>query len=265
MKFSYTTLAEIRSFGITQLQIPDADVQKLIKLYSDRFNRLVGKVFAPLESKILLNGGDALYKIPGSPVLKVKGVTSLLSDGTRMPISPNQFSILDYTLVKFEPKLREGLANVELLLVQGEMEGQKEVEVEITSAINSGLTTFTVIDSSNLEVRDVLTFGRIMFIINDIDYATNTVTIDDPLNIPLIPIGSKTTCYGQVPMLVEEAIKLFIKNHRSLQSQKSTFKSESIGNYSYTKQDGAIVTTGVTEIDNIVNLFSDDEFNITYL
>jgi hypothetical protein len=266
MRFSYTTLSEVRAFGISSLELSDKEVLRLIKLYSDRFNRLTGRVFAPLETKMLLDGGNILYKLSGSPVLKVKGVTSLYSDGSRTPISPMQYSINDYTLLKLEPRLREGLANVEVLLVQGEMEGMKEVEVSITSTITSGTTEFGVDSADQLEIRDVLVFGSVMFIINDIDYSNNMITIDDPGNIKPIPMGSKTTVYGQVPMLVEEAIKLFVKNHKSLQTQKSGFKSESIGNYSYTKADGTTGYTGITEIDSIINLFNGgDDVTITYL
>lgn len=265
MKFAYTTLSELRSFGITELEYPDNVARKLIHLYSDRFNKLTDKVFAPIETIVKLNGGKKLYKIPGSPILKVKRISISSPDGTRMHLNNKQYEVINNTLIKFNTKLSEGLANVELTLIQGYLEELKEVEVELTSTISSGTTEFTVVNASDLEPRDILTFGRNMFIIKEIDYNINKIFIDDPGNIPMINAGAKTICYGQVPLQVEEAIKLFVKNHRSLQAQKSGFKSEKIGNYSYTRDDKSTGITGISEIDSILFLFINDEFDITFL
>lgn len=266
MKFSYTTLSELRAFGISDAEYPDNIARRLIRLYSDRFNRLTSQFFAPVETKFTSNGGHKLYKIPGPPILKVLQISLFDEEyGARTVISRDQYEVLDNTLIKFNTELRQGLANVEFNVVQGNMEGLKEVEVELTSNIASGTTEFTVVDASNLEPRDVLTFGREMFIIKNIDYVANKVFVDDPGDIKTITSGSKTICYGQVPMQVEEAIKLFVKNHKTLQAQKSGIKSEKIGNYSYVKDDTTSGITGISEIDSILFLFINDELDITFL
>jgi hypothetical protein len=263
MRYAYATIQSLRDFGISAIEYPDALARRLIYLYSDRVNKIVEKVF--IANEITYNGffEGSMFKLHGAPIIELKDISFIGTDNFRQSLDTNSYKVNNNKWIRLANMSSDSLNNVEINYIGGIVENPKRVEVELTSPINKDATSFTVRDASKLEPRDVLVFDNKVFIINDIDYSINAIIVDKVDNIPIIPAGTITVCYGQVPYLIEEAVKLFIKHHKALQ-KRNVMKSEKIGKYQYEMFESGS-STGIAEIDSILSLFINDEFDISFL
>lgn len=266
MDYKYASIASLREYGLNTIQYPDDLLKRLVRLYSDRVNRILGREFIAAPKTKRVNPFSSLFKIPGSSIVKVDSITVNYTDGSSALLEPSYYEVKENNLIQLKNLTIEGIDALDIGLITGDMEYNKVVEVELATAISSYEVSAQLVDVSQLEPRDVLVFGNTTIIINSVDYDSKIIEFDDVGNIRPIPIGTKTTCYGQVPVQIEEAIKLFIKHHKKLQGFSGRITSERIGkSYSYETTGLEASITGIAEIDSILFLFINDDFDIVFL
>lgn len=263
MKYEYASITALRDYQKTF----DTDtLKKLIRLYSDRVNRLTAKEYIASQKTVRVTLFNQLIKLSGSPIMKINTVTALYPDGSTALLDTSNYILQENNLIQVKNLQEQGVEALEINYIAGCMEGAKEFQVELISPIRAYEVQARLKDASGLEERDVLVFGNTVIIINLIDYASNTIYFDVTGNIPTIPQGAKTICYGQVPLQIEEAIKLFVKHHKKLQGFSGRITSERIGkSYSYDSTGLDNTITGIAEIDSILFLFINDDFDILFL
>jgi hypothetical protein len=266
MIFEYTTIASIRSYGVTALQMSDIKVKKLIMQYSQLLNRWTELWFAPIATKERFSGGGKLINISGKPpLIKLNAINIINIDGSRTPIEPGYYESLGKS-IRFAKRTPEGIRNVEVDGVFGLVDSPKEVHVKTTTDIAKDSISFSVEDASLLEERDIFVFGNRCIIANSINYENNTISIDKQGEIKTIQAGTEIICYGQCNMLVEEAVNLLVKNYKILKGQiGGGIKTEKTDDYSYEVFELKGNTTGITEVDRIVNILNNDSTIIEYL
>jgi hypothetical protein len=299
MKFAYTTLQSVRDFGISSTDVSDDLVRKLIPIYSDRVNTVCGQIFAPLQRNVNVNidGGSNDIHVPGSPIVKINSINFTDMQGNQTVIDPSNYALQDNNWVKFFVKqvnditlavlkswyydsyytdyslygslFLDGKTFEDYLILNciiGNIENNKDIVVNLSSPITTGTTSFTITDASVLEPGDVFVFNNNMLIADSIDYATNTITIDQAPNMPTIPSGSTVEVYGRTPLLIEQVLNLFIKHHENLSaSQGGTLRRERIGSWFNETSGNTTGMTGINEIDNILYLFTKDDIQVDYL
>jgi hypothetical protein len=264
MRYEYASITSLSEYK----KLFSSDMLKsLSRLYSDRINRITRKVFIATPNTIRVNPYDStLIPIPGPKIIKIESITAEYSNGGRLVLNPGDYSIQGNNLIRLNSIPRHGLDALEIGYIMGEVESPKEVEVVLDSPIGPYEVSASLVDASQVEPRDVLVFGKTIIIVNSVDYESNIIDFDDVGNIQTIGQGTGTTCYGQVPIQIEEAVKLFVKHHKKLQGFSGRIKSERIGkSYSYDSVGLENTITGIAEIDSVLILFINDDFDILYL
>lgn len=263
MKYEYASLSSLSEY---KKQFSPEVLRNLSKLYSDRINRIVGKQFIATPKILKVNPFSKLFKVPGSPIIKVNSIYADFHDGSRTFLEPSRYEVKENNLIRLKDLAIEGVEALEINCIMGLMEYPKDIQVELVTQIEAYESTATLNSTEGLEVRDVLTYGNTPIIITGIDYTNNIIDFDDVGNIPTMPIGATLSCYGQVPLQIEEAVKLFIKHHKKLQGFAGRITSERIGkSYSYDTTGLESSITGIAEIDSILFLFINDDFDILFL
>jgi len=278
MIYEYCPLSSLSDYS--SQYTPD-QLKQLVRLYSDRVNRITDKYFIGQSSSIFLKPyNDRLLKVTGAPIAAINSINAIYVDGTSGVLPTDKYRLEGPNLIRLMNWYRYTMDELEfnkifddfdldaitVNAITGIVDNLKQFEVELAVDLNPYDVEAQLVDASGLDVRDVLIFGQYTFIITDIDYTANTVSFDDPGNIRPFKTGTKTTCYGAVPYQIEEVIKLFIKHHQKLQGFAGRIKSEHIGRsyqYDSTGLDHSI--TGIAEIDSILFLFINDEFDTIFL
>ena len=264
MIFQYASIKSIRDFGISSAQSSDAATLQLILKYSSMINKWTEQLFVPINSIERLNGGRELYQIPGKKIIKINSINIINSDRSRTLIDALDYEVIG-NFIKIDIATPEAVKNLEIDGVFGTLENLKYITVKLTSDIELEDTSFTVEDASGLEDRDILVCGNYCVIVNSVDYDTNTVTIDKFAYNTTIASGTEIDVYGCVPQLIENAIQLLIKHSRTLANQVGgKIKSESTDDYSYEVFELKGTTSGITEVDNILNSFFNGNIEISF-
>lgn len=263
MIFEYTTPSSLKEEGVTEYS--DDKLRKLIRMYSSRINKLIGHSFvpSPLEFSSLPSSGD-LYRLPGPKVIEVLSASYGYSDLSRTPLD-NLSIAIEGNLINLDSRGLRRPVGVNFRYLSAEMINEKRVKVRTLDKIQDGTTQFKVNSAENLSVRDVLQTDKNCFIIKEIDYDQNIITIDEAYQIPRLPVNTELSCYGQVPYEIEEAVILFIKHHKTSQKSSGRMKSEKIGDYSYEVFEGKNSISGNSEIDNLLSGFMKDNIGLFYL
>lgn len=260
----YTSVSELRNRGIEADEYSDSELIHLIQLYTLKIDQITGKTFTPTQKKIGLDGGNLLYRIDSSSIIKVNGI-QYLNGGYRTALGPSQYEVQDNTYLSFPRRLRPGLGNVEVDVLLGELDNRKDIQFTLLEPITSNNLVVKVNQTDELELRDVFFYKGNTFIVEEVSDEEGTITLFCPGRIRPIKEGTKLSVYGQIPFLIEEAMYLLIKNHRANRTKKTGMKSERIGNYSYTKDDAVSSQTGVEEVDHILSHFISGSISIDYL
>lgn len=267
MKFMYSTLKSVREFGVIERSVNDKKVNSLIEFYSKLCNRMISKHFIPVREVSRFSGsGTKVLRTGGRPkIIKINSISIIHSDAARTVIEGSKYTYQGNTIMH-NYNFPIGYNNIEIDAIYGEVENIKEIEVETLTEINSESTTVQLNSVEELDIRDVLVIENRVFIINDIEYDTNIIHIDTPIDKKVIPIGSKLYCYGAVPLEIERAINLLIKHNKVLESQVGgRIKSEKTDGYSYEMFSNQFYTTGIAEVDNIFQSFTESDFILEYL
>ncbi len=262
---AYSTIKSVRDSGITQAKMSDGEVSRLIQQYSRMITKLLNIWFVPVSQKPRFNGGGKLIKTNLPPIVKLIGVNIVNSDQSRTALDKLSYEAIG-KIIRFEKRLLDGVRNVEVDAIFGEIENQKEVAVKITSDIEENSEFFYVEDASELEIRDIFIFDNKILIANSIDYENNKVLIDKQLNMKPIISGTETVCFGQVPIDIEQAVNSLIKHHRVLSKQiGGKIKSEKTDDYEYELFQSGELSTGVPEVDKILQNYLEGELTIDFL
>lgn len=265
MIFQYASIKSIRDYGITSAQMPDALALQLIIKYSSMINKWTEQFFIPLQSVERVNGGKEIYRIPNKKIIKLNSINLINYDLSRTPIDSLNYEAIG-NLIKLLIVTPEAVKNLEINGVFGTIENEKDISIILTSSIVKDTTSFTVLDASGLEERDVLVYGNYCIIANSINYSTNTISIDKFAYNLTISSGTELRSYGAVPILIEKAIQLLLKHNRTLENQVGgKIKTEKTDDYSYELFEIKGTTSGVTEVDSILNSFIEGNFDIVFL
>lgn len=267
MKFQYTTLKSVRDFGINNYVLNDTKTLSLIDYYSSLINRMVSKYFLPKREVKLFNGsGTRVMRVEGLPdIIKINKISTLYPDGSRTLLDASKYTFQGNTIIN-NFNFPRGYSNIEIDATFGVVSNKKFVEVENLEPINKDSTSIKLNSVEYLEVRDALIIGNNYFIINDIDYIYNDVFVDKNPNIFEIPISTKIECYGAAPIEIERAVNLLIKHNKSLENMVGgRIKKEKTDSYEYELFASQTYTTGIPEVDNILQTFADGEFMLQYL
>ncbi len=262
---AYSTIKSVRDSGITEAKMADGEVSRLILQYSRMITKLIKIWFVPVSLKERFNGGGKLIKTNLPPVIKLLAVNIVNQDHSRTSLDSLEYEAIG-KLIRFNNTTIDGVRNVELDGIFGEVENKKEVSVTITTDILEDSEYFDVLDASELEYKDVFIFDNTVLIANSIDYENNRITIDKQLNIKPIPSGSTTTCFGCIPLDIERAVNLMIKHNKTLTNQVGgRIKSEKTDDYSYELFQSGLYSTGVPEVDRILQTYLEDDIQLFYL
>lgn len=267
MRFMYSTLKSVREFGVIERAVHDTKVNSLIEFYSKLCNRMIGKYFIPVREVARFSGsGTRVLRTEGRPkIIKIHSISTIDFDAARTVIESNKYTYQGNTIM-YNFTFPTGINNIEIDATYGEVESKKEVIVKTLTEINNATTIISLDSVEKLDIRDVLTIGDRVFIINDVDYTANTIVIDSYDSKRSIPIGSTMYCYGAVPLEIERAINLLIKHNKVLESQVGgRIKSEKTDGYSYELFSNQFYTTGIAEVDNIFQSFTESDFILEYL
>jgi hypothetical protein len=265
MIFQYASIKSIRDYGISSAQLSDAITLQLIQKYSPMINRWTEQFFIPLQSVERVNGGREIYRIPNKKIIKVNSISLINYDRSRTPIDSLNYEVIG-NLIKLDIYTPEAVKNLEIDGVFGTIENEKDISITLTSSIIKDSTSFTVLDASELEERDVLVYGNYCIIVNSINYSTNTISIDKFAYNATIQSGTVLNSYGAVPILIEKAAQLLLKHNRTLENQVGgRIKTEKTDDYSYELFENKGTSSGITEVDNILNSFIEGNFDIVYL
>jgi hypothetical protein len=262
---AYSTVKSIRDIGIPSTKMSDSEVSRLIYQYSATISRLVKLWFVPVNLKERYNGGGNVIVTGLPPIIKLFGVNIVNWDQSRTLIDPLQYDAIG-KIIRFEKRTLEGIKNIEVEGIFGEIDNTKNIPVKITTDIIEGSTSFGVEDASELEARDIFVFDNKILIANSINYVNNTVSIDTQGSIKPILTGFETTCFGCVPYDIERAVNLMVKNNKILEKQiGGKIKSEKTDDYEYELFQSGEMSTGVPEVDRILQTYLDSEVTIDYL
>lgn len=267
MKFMYSTLNSIRKFGVSPRSVTDDKAHTLIEFYSKMCNRMIEKYFIPVNDISRFHGKcNRLLRISGkSNLIRINSLTIINSDASRTLIDRSKYTYQGNTIM-CNHSLPAGFNNIEINAVYGVIENHKEIEVKTLSDIKENTAFIELNNVQGLSRRDVLTFGSVVIIINDISYEDNIVFIDEYKDNKIITAGSTTTCYGAVPMEIERAINLLVQHSKALESQVGgRIKKEKTDAYEYEMFSNQFYSTGVPEVDSIFQSFSDSDFILEYL
>lgn len=269
MRFAYSTIKSLRDFQVPINKVSDKLANKLIPFYSDRITQILSKQFVPVKKVITFNRSEKIFKIPGSPVIKVLGLyynmpNTYTSDLSRTLLDEKDYRVNGNTLTLYLNI--PSRAYLELECIVGNLDNQKEVEVQLNTSITTGTEEFEVEDASELDERDVLVIENRCFIINEINYDTNMIFIDKQQSMRTIDEGEKVICYGQVPLSIEHAVNLFISNHKMLTKQfGGVIQREKTEQYEYSLFNNSHGITGIPEIDKILFSYMENEIDLFYL
>lgn len=262
---AYSTIKSVRDSGISQAKMADGEVSRLIYQYSRMITKLVKIWFTPVSLKERFNGGGNVIKTGLPPVIKLFGVSIVNQDQSRTALDPLEYEAIG-KIIRFNKRTIEGVRNIEVDGIFGEIDNRKSVPVKITTDIVEGSVSFDVEDASELEMRDIFVFDNKILIANSIDYENNRVMIDTQGEIKPIGAGSETICYGCVPYDIERAINLMIKHSKTLENQiGGKIKSEKTDDYQYELFQSGELSTGIPEVDRILQSYIDGEVSIDYL
>ncbi|MDF2615353.1 MAG: hypothetical protein K0Q47_8 [Sedimentibacter sp.] len=261
---AYSTIKSVREMQISEAKMSDSEVLKLIHQYSASVSRLVNSWFVPVNVKQRFNGGGNVIYTGLPPVIKLFSANIVEWNQSRTLIDPLEYDGVG-KIIRFKKRTQEGIKNIEIDGLFGHIDNNKVVPVKTTTDISQGSVSFGVEDASELEERDVFIFNNRVIIANSIDYENNTVIIDKQLSSKIIESGSETICFGCVPFDIERAINLMIKNGKKLEKLiGGKLKSEKTDDYEYEVFQSGDMSTGIPEVDRILQTYLEGEVTINY-
>lgn len=264
MLFQYCSIKSLRDYGVSSNDISDALALKLIIDYSSLINQLTEQFFIPQTLIERISGGTKLIKIANKSIIKINSIYTISNEFIEELIETTNYRI-DKNLIIFNIFTPEGIRNIKINGVFGNINNSKDISFTSTSNIIKDSTTFTVNDTTGLEENDVIVYGNYCIFINSINHQTKTITIDKFPYTFSINSGTQFNCYGSVNPLITKCILMLVKNYKSLQSQVGRIKSEKTDDYEYELFESFGNSTGIVEVDNILNSFINSQFNIEYL
>lgn len=269
MEFEYATLRSLEDEGWLETILPSIRARQLIWRASRRINSATSQWFQPVKDVFSLDGrGSGIVPSPALvPILKLNGleldegdVTSAY-DLSEIDVKNRAIVLKSQALTAIFP---QGSGNLLFDAVVGWLENIKDIETTLVNDVVVDEEKATLTSVEGLEVGDVLLIGDDLRVTVDV---INTVAKEVEFMKALAgaSAGDKVYCYGRVPFDVERACVLIVKASSpqifSVSGDKARlsqlFKSEKIGDYSYTLGSGAGTqkVTGSGEADMILEDF----------
>jgi len=265
MDFMYTSVARLRSEGLTAADLSDALAIQRISLISRMINRITGQYFQPVWYEALkLSGRDSpLIFLPDlEPIIKIvelaltpKGYDPEILEEDDYVLHSERFIARIASTVGRVAQLAsanwvEGYSNYTFKGYAGWLEDVKEVEANIVTAdLVQDAEEIEVDDASNFDEGDfvVVVSGDDRFgaLLNSVDYGDNKFGIDKAQTKgKTYPIDADVITFGKVPIPIVWACTRMVVNQSALlipdggeipdPAFESKLKTEKTDNYSYT-------------------------------
>jgi len=264
MIFQYASIQSIRDYGTASTLISDALARQLIIKNSLLINKWAEQKFVPINSIERISGGASCITFSGKNLIKVNSVNYVNSDFTRTLIETSNYEVIGNS-IRFNFTTLEGIKNLEIDAIFGTIDNIKDITVELTSQIVKDSISFTVVDASLLEAKDVLLYGNYSIIVNSINYNTKTISIDKFPHLSTLISGTELKCYGMIPTLIERAIYLLVKNYRTLENRHpGKIKREETDDYEYELFQQSSNSSGIAEVDSILNSFISGNLDVGF-
>lgn len=291
--FAYVTVPQVRAAGIPDetadpdFGVDDARLRSLIIEMSQWVNRLTDQWFWPIRLKEKVDGNKgSVIAIPNLvPILELFDLKLERENLVNFSYPEFAFQVKEryVMMVTRRIKIPDYPYFVTLDGVFGWLQNDfTAFRTTTASAVVAGGGTVAVADASKCKVGDTVVVGAtpepqaFTFIATAVDTGAGTISYDPELAFgsPAIPAGAPVVKYGQVPLQIQRAVLLMIRDRTQKIGDVDIFESpfgkgtrlnsESVEGYSYSMAGmpainghaGGAWTSGNVEVDDILHQYA---------